>query len=178
MVNFLWDNILKSPRRTRDVPAILAENYLFQDLSRRELRLIEEIVHLRTYHAGETVFAQGEVGFGMYMIVRGAVDISISENPLITESSKSAVITRLVAGDFFGELSLIEDNGLRSASAQAHEESELIGFFKPDLVEVMERSPVTGGKVAYRLAQILGRRLRETTDKISALRTEIRSLKS
>ena len=177
MVNFIWENVFRSQRKPYDVPAILAENILFQDLSRRELRLIEEIVHVRNYHSGENVFTQGEVGYGMYIIVRGSIDIFVRDPNAEKDQIRETFVTRLMAGDFFGELSLIEDNGLRSATARAFDETVLIGFFKPDLIEVMERSPVTGGKVAYRLAQILGRRLKETTDKVAQLRQELRNLR-
>lgn len=177
MVNLLWENVFRFQRKPYDVPAILAENVLFQDLSRRELKLIEEIVHVRNYHSGENVFGQGDIGYGMFIIVRGSVDIFVHDINSDREQSRESFVTRLMAGDFFGELSLIEDNGLRSATARAFEETVLIGFFKPDLIEVMERSPITGGKVAYRLAQILGRRLKETTDKVAQLRKELRSLR-
>ena len=53
----------------------------------------------------------------------------------------------------------------------------LVGFFKPDLLEVLERSSDTGVKVVFRLAEFLGRRLKETTDKISQLKKEIRLLR-
>jgi CRP/FNR family cyclic AMP-dependent transcriptional regulator len=176
MVNLIWENIFRSNRKGQDIPAILAESILFQDLTRRELRLIEEIVHVRNYHTSEEVFSQGQTGVGMFIIVRGSVDVSVTEQ-FDPDTQPESFVTRLIAGDFFGELSLIEDAGVRNATVRASEESTLIGFFKPDLMEVMERSPVTGAKIAYRLAQVLGRRLSETTGKIATLRKEIRSLR-
>ena len=177
MVNFLWENIFRYNRKGKDVPSILAENFLFQDLSRKELHLIEEIVHLRNYHGDELVFNQGEIGFGMYIIVKGSVDICVNDPLPEKDGNKENFVTRLLAGDFFGELSLVEENSIRPATARAHEETRLIGFFKPDLIEVMERSPSTGAKIAYRLAEVLGRRLKETTAKIAQLRQEVKSIK-
>jgi CRP-like cAMP-binding protein len=68
----------------------------------------------------------------------------------------------------------VEDAGRRSATSVASEDTVLIGFFKPDLLEILERSPGTGVKVVFRLAEVLGRRLKETTEKISQLKKEIR----
>jgi hypothetical protein len=54
----------------------------------------------------------------------------------------------------------------------------LIGFFKPDLLEITKRSPSAGIKVLSRLSEVLGRRLKEATDKVSELREELRELRA
>ena len=63
---------------------------------------------------------------------------------------------------------------MRSASAKSAEDSVLLGFFKRDLIELLERNPATGVKVVFRLAEVLGQRLKDTTDKITKLKTELR----
>lgn len=176
MVNFLWENIFRKADQEKNISAILSENILFQDLSKKELKFVENIVHVRHYRTGETVFRQGEVGVGMYIIVKGSIDIIVVDANE-QETAKEVFITRLIAGDFFGELSLVEESGLRSATSKAHEETTLIGFFQPDLREILERSPTTGVKVVFRLAEVLGRRLKETTEKVSQLRKELRLLR-
>lgn len=174
-MNFLWDNIFKKLEKEQELSAILAKNILFRNLTKKELKFIENIVHTRKYRAAETIFRQNENGVGMYIIVKGKVDISIIDDIFVERNQeKDVVITRLEAGDFFGELSLVEDSGKRSATAVAAEDTVLIGFFKPDLIEILERSPTTGVKVVFRLAEVLGRRLKETTDKITQLKKEIR----
>jgi CRP/FNR family cyclic AMP-dependent transcriptional regulator len=176
-VSFLWDNIFKKYERQQDIGTILSQNILFRNLTKKELRFIEKIIHIRKYRAAETIFRQNENGVGMYIIVKGSVNISIVGDILLEgDKEKEVVIARLEAGDFFGELSLVEDLSRRSATSSAAEDTVLIGFFKPDLLEVLERSPTTGVKVVFRLAEVLGRRLKETTDKISQLKKEIRIL--
>jgi len=173
-LNTLWENIFKKQAQQRSLTRILSDNILFQDLSTKELSLVEEIVHERHYRKGEFIFQQGEVGVGMYIIAQGSVDITLYDNqPLVPDGSKHVLVTRLEAGDFFGELSLVEDGGRRSASSIAAEDCILIGFFKPDLLEILERSPTVGIKIVFRLAEVLGRRLKETTDKIRVLRREL-----
>lgn len=176
-MNFLWDNIFKKLDRQQDILTILSQNILFRNLTKKELRFIQKIIHIRKYRAGETIFRQNENGVGMYIIVKGSVTISLIEDIFMEgDKEKEVVVARLESGDFFGELSLVEDASRRSATSSAAEDTVLIGFFKPDLLEVLERSSTTGVKVVFRLAEVLGRRLKETTDKISHLKKEIRLL--
>lgn len=176
-MNYLWDNVFRLKAKKNDVLSALKANHLFQDLTTREFKLLQNIVHLRKFHAGETVFHQGEAGVGMYMIVKGRVEIYISDKNATSEDFRDIFITQLTDGDFFGELSLVEDNGRRTATAIAKEESSMIGFFKPDLLEILNRSPSTGVKIVFRLAEVLGRRLKETTAKVSELRTALKQMR-
>jgi CRP-like cAMP-binding protein len=176
-LNYLWDNIFKRQEREQDIRSVLSQNFLFRNLSKRELSLIQSLVHIRKYRAAEDIFRQNEAGVGMYIIVKGRVDISVLDDNLTErDKEKEIVVTTLEAGDFFGELSLVEEVSTRSATARAAEDSILIGFFKSDLLEVLDRSPEAGIKIVFRLAEVLGRRLKETTDRISQLKKEIRLL--
>lgn len=176
-MNYLWENIFKRLEREQNISSILANNILFRNLNKKELKFIENIIHIRKFRNGEPIFRQNENGVGMYIIVKGSVDISIIDDVLIErDKEKEVIVTRLEPGDFFGELSLVEEISRRSATAVAAEDTVLIGFFKPDLLEILERSPATGVKVVFRLAEVLGRRLKETTEKISQLKKEIRLL--
>ncbi|MES2854564.1 MAG: cyclic nucleotide-binding domain-containing protein [Bdellovibrionota bacterium] len=176
-MNYLWDNLFRKKKNADDTRTTLRENFLFQDLTDRELRFIENIVHVRRYHAGEMIFRQAEVGVGMYIIVAGRVEIFVSDRESLSEANREIFITQLLTGDFFGELSLVEENGRRTASALAREETVLIGFFKPDLIEILSRNPDAGIKITFRLAEVLGRRLKETTEKVSDLRRALKDLR-
>lgn len=177
MVSFLWENLFKRDSVGRNIVNTLSRNFLFEDLTPSELKFVRDIVHVRTYRPGETVFRQGEVGVGMYIIVSGHVDITVEERNPSGDDKDSIFVTRLEPGDFFGEIALVEDNGRRTATATTHDEVVLIGFFKPDLVQIMSRNPATGVKILNRLAQVLGKRLKETAVKVSELKNELRGLK-
>ncbi len=176
-MNYIWENILKKNRKKDSLRTCLKLNYLFQDLSSRELDLVANIIHKRTFHTGEPVFHQGEIGVGMYIIMRGSVDIYLHDNQRMDQQEK-IFVTRLEAGDFFGELALIEDNSIRTATAISQNESLLIGFFRPDLLEIVNRSPSCGSKIILRLSEVLGRRLIETTDRVSELGKELKELQA
>lgn len=179
MADILWRNYFKRTTEEKEISTNLKENILFTDLSSKQLKFVTNIVHLRKFRTSEVVFHQGEVGVGMYIIASGHVNITVEET--ISDKNKSPhgiIITKLVSGDFFGELSLVEENGRRSATAIAGEDTSLIGFFKPDLLEILERRPGIGVKIALRLGEVIGGRLKETTDRLSILEEQLTLLQS
>src|SRR5436190_18132425 len=119
----IWGNIFKLGSRKESFAEILQNTPLFHDLSPKELRILERVVHIRTYDAGEPVFVETEPGAGMYVIRSGHVDIVLNY-----KTDNHLILSELATGDFFGEMALLGDTA-RSATALAHERSELIGFF-------------------------------------------------
>lgn len=173
-MNFIWENLFRQTQKERTLTQKLKENILFQDLSGSELRLLENIVNVRSYRPGETIFRQGEAGVGMYIISRGLVNIYVEEIIANTGELKTTPVAQLKEGDFFGDLALVEDSSRRSATAIAATETILIGFFKPALLEIAQRNPTAGVKILLRLGEVLGARLKETTARISEMKRENR----
>jgi CRP-like cAMP-binding protein len=176
MMNYVWDNYFRKDSAERSELEVLKNCYLFETLSKKELRFLKETVHVRNYPPGEIVFRQGELGIGMYIIVKGAIEIFVENSMAEKPADANFFVTRLVNGDFLGELSLIETNSRRTATAVASEETSLIGFFKPDLMDIIDRQPATGVKILIRLGEVLGRRLKETTTKVTELKRELKRL--
>ena len=168
-MNYMWDNLFHNKEKS-SLRDCLQSNLLFSDLNAFELRLLEKIVNVRHYRPGETIFKQGEVGVGMYIVMSGTVNIYVEELEISSAESVSTYITQIKSGEFFGELALVENEGRRSASANAHDECVLIGFYKPDLFEIIERNPTAGVKILMRLGEVLVTRLRETTARIKELK--------
>jgi CRP/FNR family cyclic AMP-dependent transcriptional regulator len=156
----IWGNIFRYGNRKESLAEILQNVPLFHSLTPKELRILEKLVHVRTYEADEPVFVESEPGAGMYVIRSGRVDIKLkhqSEHPLL--------LAELQTGDFFGEMALLGDSS-RSATAVARESSELIGFFHPDLEEIMNLHPTMGAKIAIGLAKTMADRLRYTNTQL------------
>lgn len=162
--HFLWTDLFKREKSSqRSIAKILQENVLFCTLTTRELSYLSSLVYERVYQPGEPVFQQYDRGLGMYVIIKGRIAIK-------TESPQGeTLITTLSEGSFFGEIALVDPNNVRTASAVSVERSILVGFFKPDLMEIIERKPTIGVKILYQLSTVLGRRLNETTEKITQL---------
>lgn len=176
MVSYLWDNFFRSNSHAQELIRVLSENYIFKILSKAELHLLKDLVHVRNYKPGETIFTQGELGLGMYIVMKGTVNISVEDLHVLDESKRNVFITRLSSGDFFGEISLVESAGRRTATATAADDVQLLGFFKPDLAEVVERNPRMSVKILTRLSEVLGRRLKETAERFTEVKRQIKEL--
>ncbi len=131
---------------------------VFADLSRRELREVERIIHQRDYAVGEAIFQMGDPGLGMYIIIRGQVQIANDEDP-----ANLVVYSEMGDGDFFGDLALVDESD-RSASALATTETRLLAFFRPELRDIITRLPALGNKILLNLAKVTAKRLRATND--------------
>ena len=152
-----WSNIFRRrDREETDVFEILQKIPIFQDLSRREIVKIESILHRRNLSADEAIVKEGDPGVGMYIIVSGEVQIL-----QVGEGGVRLQLATLTIGDFFGEQALLDDSP-RTASAYASETCRIIGFFRPDLLELIESNPRLGLKIVMRLSQMISVRLRHT----------------
>ncbi len=171
MAETLWENILKRREREHSVASILKNTPIFSDLSRRELNIIENIIHRRRYRDGEIIFRQGDPGVGMYVIAKGQVRIFMTNS-----AGVSVELVMLQPGDFFGETAVI-DRGERSASAQAVGDTELLGFFRPDLFDIIDRFPRMGAKILLKIALVYSERLRHTNAELMKARTQLAELR-
>jgi len=75
-------------------------------------------------------------------------------------------------GDFFGELALLDESP-RSASAKCKTGCLLIGFFRPDLFELIEKKASLGIKIVLKLSEIVAQRLRETDKELSKMKNQM-----
>ncbi|HQR02699.1 MAG: cyclic nucleotide-binding domain-containing protein [Proteobacteria bacterium] len=142
----------------RKLPPHLARLHrlaLFATLDARELRLVEGLLHERSYLAGEVVFDEGEEGQALYIVYAGEVLICRQGQP------ETGRIALLEPGSFFGDLALL-DNTPRAAQARAVSASTLGVLFRSDFMKLLETDARTASKVALQLARHIGRRLRDT----------------
>jgi len=158
----LWDNIFKNKKSTKalEFEAIKNAN-IFDGLKNKELKFVQTMVYLRKFNKGEYIFKKSNPGNGMYIILKGEVQI-IDENK---KDQKQNLLATLVDGEFFGELSLLDESP-RSASALCSDYTEALGFFRSDLLDITNRKPLIGSKIVLNVARILGERLRVTNNKL------------
>ena len=103
---------------------------LFENLSADELSLIAKETVLRGYDAGEVVCEENSDSDSMFLIERGAVDV--------TKGGVS--LAELGPGDYFGEMSLIT-GAPRNATVTTLEPSVLLEISAPVFHVIVERSP-------------------------------------
>ncbi|MEN3038669.1 MAG: cyclic nucleotide-binding domain-containing protein [Candidatus Kryptonium sp.] len=167
-----WTNIFKGKKKKdQGVEDILKEVPAFSHLEPKEISLLASIVHKREYKKGEFIFYQGDPGLGMYIIQEGEVLIQYTD-----PDGNKKDLAILSDGDFFGEIALIDESP-RSASAICRTDSHIIGFFRPDLFEIIEKHPKLGIKIVLKLAEIIAERLRRTNQEVAQLKAELESLK-
>lgn len=130
----------------------LGKTSLFAGLRASELNIVEGFMHDRRYLPGEVVFDEGEEGQALYIIVSGRVLIC---HP----GHADQPIAELDAGNFFGELALLDDSP-RSAQARAGTGTELAVLFRGDFERLMESHAHIASQIAVQLARHLGQRLR------------------
>ena len=152
----IWSNIFKALiRKDSDTEIALKQVPVFENLKRRELKEISKIVHKREYLKDEDVFKINTPGLGMYIILKGEIEVSGEDG------TQFAVLKH---GDFLGETALINEEK-RSANAKALQDTSLIAFFRSDLLDIMNRNPVFGTKILFNLSNIMATRLK-TTNKL------------
>jgi hypothetical protein len=102
---------------------------------------------------GDFIFREGDLGTEMYIIHEGKIEI------LNKMGGKETVIAVLEKGDFFGEMSILEDMP-RAASARALTPTKLLAINGSTFDQMLRDNP----EVGVRMMRKLSRRLRETDE--------------
>ena len=169
----IWKNVFSGRSvKKGSTEDLLSKVPAFKMLSPRELKEVAAIVHKREYRSGEPVFYQGDPGLGMYIIQDGSVSITIAGK----DGEQQELVT-LSEGDFFGELALLDESS-RSANALCKDDCSLIGFFRPDLFDLIEKKTSLGIKIVLQLAEIVAMRLRNTDKEVSKMKVTIEKLEA
>jgi CRP-like cAMP-binding protein len=112
----------------------------------------------RSYPASTVIFEEGDPGSRMYVIRSGRVKITKRVG------STDITLAVLVAGDFFGEMALLEGMP-RSAAAVVIEDAALIEVDQATFENLIRRN----GEIAAKLMRRLSSRLRDANRQIQAL---------
>lgn len=163
----LWNNIFRKKHDENSLAYFLNNLPMFSELNGRELNLLEKMVHVRNYRPAETVFEEGDPGTGMYMIRSGSVGIFV-KNP----QGEDEELATLGPGDFFGETTLTAP-APRTATARTHEQTELVGLFRADLLEMVERYPTMISRILIGLTRIISERLQTASMEIRTLKSRL-----
>jgi uncharacterized membrane protein len=124
---------------------------LLDDHERAELAAQLDVVH---FNAGEIVFNYGDPGESIYVISAGEVETFMKN-----DTGERVVIEVASRGDFFGELSML-DQGTRSVSVVATQETDALKLARGDLEKFLQLRP----QAAMDLLAAMGRRHRETLE--------------
>ncbi len=135
-------------------PALLTGVPLFQFLDDNERADLAANVEEVRFAAEEVIFNAGDPGDAMYVVVTGEVEIYFKDN-----TGTRIVLETATAGQFFGELSLL-DLGSRTASAVAKHEVYALRVDQNDLDHLIRTYP----NAAMDLLRSMGRRMRASAE--------------
>lgn len=165
------DDLWKDQQQDREIHEVLVDVGFFKTLTHEELQMVGPIMHTRSFLPNETIVRQGAPGAGMYVILSGGAVVNL-------ETADGNIIRLAALGEhqFFGEMSLL-DGAPRAASVVATERTETLGFFRPDLMGLIDHSPQLGFKIVSQVTQIMAGRLGETLSEFRDVTCKLRSLK-
>lgn len=118
------------------------------------IRFLAGLVRTEHYQAGQTILEEGAPGDRVFFIARGSVKVVKAG-----AGGDPVMLVRMAAGDFFGEMSLVESVA-RSASVVAEEEVEAFTLKGADFYRLYRHQPQEYGIVMLNIARDLARRLR------------------
>ena len=139
------------------VAGLLARVPVFSALAEEELTRVAQLAVPREFEAGHVVFREGDASDTCYVVRSGRARA-------VRQHRDGRVITlaNFGPGDFFGELALFEDER-RSATVEAVQDTRAIALLGSDMRRLIINNP----ELAMKLLVALGRRLRETNERLA-----------
>ena len=150
---------MNAANRNREALESLRAIPLFSSVIDEDLEAVAALLIERRFPKHKTIVEEGLPGDYMYVICEGRVQVS-----KLSDDGREKILEFLDAGDFFGEMSLL-DNAPRSASCRALVESRVLALSRGDFLNAMRKSP----DLAMAVVQELTRRLRQIDEQASSL---------
>jgi CRP/FNR family transcriptional regulator, cyclic AMP receptor protein len=146
-----------APVRSAEVVELLGRVPVFSTLVPGDLERIAELAVPRRFQAGEVVFREGDSSDTCYIVREGHAR-AIRRHT----DGRAITLARFGPGDIFGELAMFDDER-RSATVEAIEPTDVVAVLGRDMRALMTAHP----EISTRLVIALGRRLRETNERLS-----------
>ena len=129
----------------------------FSALADEDLAQVVDVTVPRSFGAGEIVFREGDSGDTCYVVRTG-------QARAVREHSGGRTITLATfgPGEIFGELAMFDDER-RSATVEALEDTDAVAVLGSDMRRLLRAHP----DIAVKMLGALGRRLRETNERLA-----------
>jgi CRP/FNR family cyclic AMP-dependent transcriptional regulator len=121
---------------------------LFSQIPGEDLTQVAMVSVEESHEPGDEVFAEGEAGDALYLVLDGKVRVHRSDR----------VLAELGERECFGEMALL-DAAPRSASVTALSDTNVLKISREDFQEIMSEKP----EIAVGIIKVLTRRLRNAT---------------
>lgn len=164
---------------TREIVDLLQSVPALSRLSSRALYAMAAVAHQRSYKRGEVLYYEGDPGLGLYVIESGRIRLVTDGNP-----EEAHELRQVREHEMIGGLSLLGDFQ-RLETAETVTDAQVLGFFRPDLKNVMRRDPKAAGEITMALARDLAshhveliRRFEELQDRKTTLKAYAEAARS
>jgi diguanylate cyclase (GGDEF)-like protein len=134
---------------------------ILSECTDKELRAVASELSEQNLAQDEVLFCEGDEGSELFIVRSGTV-----KSVIRTADGKEKEVARFGAGNFFGEMSIVDD-APRSATCQAVEKSILYRMHERDFYRVMERQPHAAIKIMYKMLNTTAQRLKATSHFVS-----------
>jgi len=151
-----YQNALAEPA---DKMRYLSELTVFQDLTPREMEELNRITTMSTVSKGRVFYRPEEPGEVMFILKEGRVQLY-----RISPEGKKLVITTLGPHTLFGEMALIGAK-MHNTFAEAVDDCLICVMSRSDLERLILNKP----RVALRILEITGKRLREAEERLESM---------
>ena len=142
---------------TAEIVELLARVPVFSTLQEGDLEQVAQLAVPRSFDAGQVVLREGDRSDTCYIVQAGSAR-AVHEHA----DGRTITLATFGPGDIFGELGLFEDER-RSATVEALGEMRVVAVLGPDMRRLIVEHP----QIAMRLLIGLGRRLRETNERLA-----------
>jgi len=135
---------------------IIRQIPLFSTLPDSEIDALAASLREHAYPAQTVLFEEGEQGDRFYIVLEGEIAIVKAQG-----TPNERLIGLRGHGQFVGEMSLLNPDGLRTASAITHTDSKTLELSRAAFDDLLHRRPT----LAYEMLRVLSNRLSEAHDK-------------
>ena len=131
---------------------------LFAGLSSDDLHSLLQLTDIQSIPAGKRIVTQGEEGHCLFVLLEGSARVT-AEN-----GGREVELSMLSAGDFFGEVSLVDD-GPRSANVTAVDACTLLRITRMTIGVLAGLQPPAAIQILGAIGRALVKRLRQSNQK-------------
>ena len=132
---------------------------IFEGLTQQELEALSASSVVRSYPKNTVIINESDHADSLYIIESGKVKVYCSD-----KNGKEFIMNTQSAGDYFGELALVDDS-TRSASVRTVEKSSFCIIYKEDFNRVLDAYP----NISRQLIRNLAQRVRKLTADVKSL---------
>lgn len=131
---------------------VMLHSPLFENMKPNQIKKAVLLASVRTYKAGEEIFAQGTRGDNLYVVLDGIIEV------IHAEDGRENVLASMGPGGVFGEVGFVKAIE-RTATVRAVEDVSLLALNSETTRRALRLHPFIAAKLSLNISRILSGRL-------------------